>query len=93
MPPTLDSPIEYLKGVGPAKGDLLKKELGVHTQGQLLVQYPHRYIDRTQFHRIAELSEHSGEVQLRGILRRLTMVGEGRKKAISWHLPEILVQL
>jgi ATP-dependent DNA helicase RecG len=78
----LDSPIEYLKGVGPAKGDLLKKELGVHTQRDLLLQYPHRYIDKTQFHRIGELSEHSGEVQIRGILRRMTMVGEGRKKRL-----------
>lgn len=78
----LDSPIEYLKGVGPAKGDLLKKELGVYTQRDLLFQYPHRYIDKTQFHRIGELSEHSGEVQIRGILRRLTMAGQGRKKRL-----------
>lgn len=78
----LDSPIEYLKGVGPAKGDLLKKELNVHTQRDLLLQYPHRYIDRTQFHHIGELSEHSGEVQIRGILRRLTVVGTGRKKRL-----------
>lgn len=78
----LDSPIEYLKGVGPAKGDLLKKELNVHTQRDLLLQYPHRYIDRTQFHHIGGLSEHSGEVQIRGILRRLTVVGTGRKKRL-----------
>lgn len=78
----LDSPIEYLKGVGPAKGDLLKKEIGVYTQRDLLFQYPYRYIDKTQFHRIGELSEHSGEVQIRGILRRLTMAGQGRKKRL-----------
>lgn len=78
----LDSPIEYLKGVGPTKGDLLKKELGVYTHRDLLLQYPHRYIDRTQFHRIGELSEHSGDVQLRGVLRRLTVVGSGRKKRL-----------
>lgn len=78
----LDNPIEYLKGVGPTKGDLLKKELGVFTQRDLLLQYPHRYVDRTQFHRIGELGEHSGEVQLRGILRRLTIAGEGRKKRL-----------
>lgn len=82
MPSILDSSIEYLKGVGPAKGELLKKELGVFTQRDLLLQYPHRYIDRTQFHRISDLSEQSGEVQLRGVLRRLTMVGSGRKKRL-----------
>ena len=82
MSSTLTSPIEYLKGVGPAKGDLLKKELSVFTQGDLLFQFPHRYIDRTQFHRIGDLDEHSGEVQIRGILRRLTMIGSGRKKRL-----------
>ncbi len=77
---TLDSPIEYLKGVGPVRGELLKKELQIFTQGDLLFHFPYRYVDRTQFHRIADLDENSGYVQLRGILRSLDTVGEGRKK-------------
>jgi ATP-dependent DNA helicase RecG len=78
----LDSPIEYLKGVGPAKAELLKKELGVFTFEDLLLQYPFRHIDRTTFHRIADLSPDSGDVQLRGILRRLETVGGGPKKRL-----------
>lgn len=80
--PVLDSPIEYLKGVGPAKGDLLRKELGIHTLWDLLLQYPYRYVDRTQFHRIADLNFDSGLVQLKGVLRRLQQMGEGRKKRL-----------
>jgi ATP-dependent DNA helicase RecG len=79
----LDSPIEYLKGVGPQRGELLRKELQLFTQGDLLFSYPYRYIDKTQFHRIADLDEQSGFVQLRGILRSLDTLGEGRKKRMT----------
>jgi len=78
----LDTSVEYLKGVGPKRAELLQKELGIFTFRDLLEHYPHRYIDKTQFHRIRELSEDSGEVQLRGVLRRLSTVGEGRKKRL-----------
>ncbi len=79
----LDISIEYLKGVGPVRGELLKKELGIYSQGDLLLQYPYRYIDKTQFHRIADVREESGWVQLRGVLRRLEMAGEGRKRRLT----------
>ena len=83
MSQILDSPIEYLKGVGPAKGELLKKELNLFTLHDLLHQFPYRYIDRTQFYQIGELHEESGEVQIKGILRKLATVGEGRKKRLT----------
>lgn len=76
----LDNPIEYLKGVGPVRGELLKKELQVFTQGDLLFLFPYRYVDKTQFHRIADLDENSGYVQLRGVLRSLDTIGDSRKK-------------
>jgi len=75
----LDSPIEYLKGVGPKKGELLRKELGIATFADLLFAYPSRYIDKTQFHRIVDLNEDIGAVQLKGVLRRISTEGEGRK--------------
>ena len=82
----LDNPIEYLKGVGPMRGELLKKELQVFTQGDLLFLFPYRYVDKTQFHRIADLDENSGYVQLRGVLRSLDTIGEGRKKRMIGRL-------
>lgn len=83
MQDILESPIEYLKGVGPKKGELLRKELGIATFGDLLFAYPSRYIDKTQFHRIADLHEDSGTVQLKGVLRRISTEGEGRKMRLS----------
>ena len=82
----LDSPIEYLKGVGPTKGDLLKKELSIFTFRDLLTHFPYRYIDKTQFHRIRELRPESGMVQIKGVLRRLSTVGEGRKRRLVGRL-------
>ncbi len=79
----LQQAIEYLKGVGPARGDLLRTELGIHTLGDLLFQFPFRYVDKTQFHRIGELMPDSGTVQLKGILRRVNVVGEGRKRRLQ----------
>ncbi|MFZ4542871.1 MAG: ATP-dependent DNA helicase RecG [Saprospiraceae bacterium] len=78
----LDSPIEYLKGVGPARGELLKKELQVFTFRDLLFLFPFRYIDKTQFQRIVDLHASSGDVQVRGILRRIETLGEGSKKRL-----------
>lgn len=78
----LETSIEYLKGVGPARADLLKKELSIFTFQDLLMLFPFRYVDKTKFHKIRDLYEDSGDVQIRGILRRLTMLGEGRKKRL-----------
>jgi ATP-dependent DNA helicase RecG len=78
----LDTPIEYLKGIGPKRGELLRKELNILTFRDLLNQYPFRYVDKTKFHKINELHIESGNVQLRGVLRRLTVSGEGRRKRL-----------
>jgi len=78
----LDSSIEYLKGVGPTRGDMLKKELGIFTFGDLLMHFPYRYVDKTQFHKIRDISSQSDVVQLRGTLRRLNSIGDGRKKRL-----------
>ena len=78
----LESPIEFLKGIGPTKGELLKKELGVFTFRDLLMHFPFRYVDKTKFHKIKDLNEESETVQIRGVLRRLETAGEGRKKRL-----------
>lgn len=78
----LDSPIEYLKGVGPLKADMLRKELGLHNFRDLLFDFPFRYIDRTVYHRIAELRTDGETVQLVGQFRSLREEGIGRKKRL-----------
>ncbi|MEC4113781.1 ATP-dependent DNA helicase RecG [Myroides pelagicus] len=78
----LDTPIEYLKGVGPQRGDLLKKELGIFTYRDLLHLYPNRYIDRTKYYRINELSGTSSEVQIVGKIIHLKIVEQKRGKRL-----------
>lgn len=83
MPDVLDTAVGYLKGVGPKREELLQKELKIYTFRDLLFQFPFRYIDKTKFHQIGDIQEDTGAVQLRGILRRLEVVGEGRKRRMS----------
>lgn len=75
-----DTPIEYLKGVGPSRADLLKKELQIFTFGQLLTHYPFRYVDRTKFYTINEINPDMPYVQLRGTIIRTETVGAKKGK-------------
>lgn len=74
----LDKEITYLPGVGPKRAELLKKELNVSTYGDLLRCYPYRYIDRTKFYRIKDISPASVYVQIRGRVLSMTTQGTGR---------------
>ena len=76
------TPIEYLKGVGPARAEALKSELGIHTFGDLLKHYPFRYIDRTQFHKIRQLHPEMSAAQVVGRLVHLEEKGERRSKRL-----------
>ncbi len=78
----LNASIEYLKGIGPSRADLLKRELGIFTYRQLLQHYPFRYVDKTRIHKIKEIQAENEYVQLKGILRRIDNYGEGHKKRL-----------
>ncbi|RDI14578.1 ATP-dependent DNA helicase RecG [Flavobacterium sp. AG291] len=79
----LETPIEYLKGVGPARGELLRKELGIHKYGDLIKLYPNRYIDRTRYYKIQELLNSNSEVQVVGKVINLKSVGEKRTRLVA----------
>jgi ATP-dependent DNA helicase RecG len=81
---TLKTKIEFLKGVGPQKAQLLKTELSIHFLGDLLMHFPFRYVDKTKFHLVKDIGPQSdGEtVQLKGILRRMENLGDGRAKRL-----------
>ena len=72
----LDTPIEYLKGIGPLRGDMLKKELQIFTYNDLLCLYPFRYVDRSKFYKIKDINEELPYVQLKGKIIRTEMLGE-----------------
>jgi ATP-dependent DNA helicase RecG len=76
----LQTPIEYLKGVGPARGELLRKELRIHKYADLVNFYPNRYIDRTRYYKINELQDTIAEVQIVGKIIHIKTVEFGKKQ-------------
>ena len=72
--------IEFLKGVGPQRAELLKNELGIKTYQDLVHLFPNRYIDRTKYYKISELSLNNTEVQLVGKIIHIRTI-EGKNKA------------
>lgn len=88
LPSMLNTPIEYVKGVGPQRAELLRTELGIHTLGQLVEYYPFRYEDRSKVTRIEDLQpEMEGEaVQIAGTLGEPDLVGGGRQERLVLDL-------
>ncbi len=78
----LSSPIEYLKGVGPARADLLKKELGIYTFYDLLQHYPLRHIDKTKITPIGQLNPSLDYVQIVAKIMHWDIVGEKRGRRL-----------
>jgi ATP-dependent DNA helicase RecG len=76
----LQTPIEYLKGVGPNRANLLKQELNLHTFQDLLHLFPHRYIDRSTFYKIKDLPLNASEVQIKGQIIKVDLIRQKRGK-------------
>lgn len=76
----LDTPIEFLKGVGPERAKILKSEIGVNTCGDLLRWYPFRYVDRTRFYKAREINADMPYVQLRGQITQVQVLGKQRQQ-------------
>jgi ATP-dependent DNA helicase RecG len=80
--PFLDTAIEYLKGVGPARADILKKELRIFTFGELAALFPFRYVDRSKFISIREIADDATWVQVRARVTRIAEAGSPRAKRL-----------
>ena len=78
----LNTEIDYLKGVGPARAELLKKELHIYTFGDLLNYYPFRYIDKSKVYPIASINSDALHIQLKGKLTNIQTVGERKGKRL-----------
>lgn len=74
--------IKFVPGVGPARAELLKKELQIFNQEDLLYYFPYKYIDRSRFYKISELTSDISYVQLKGHFSNFELVGTGRAKRI-----------
>ncbi len=80
------TPIEYLKGVGPQRADLLKKELEIFTFKDLLELFPHRHIDRTRLNLVRDITPQTEFIQVAGRLISKELVGENRGKRLVCEL-------
>ena len=74
--------IKFLPGVGPKKAELLAKELDIHSAEDLLRHYPYKYVDRSRFYYLHEISEEMPFIQLKGQIIRFEKVGEINKQRL-----------
>ncbi|WP_024769603.1 ATP-dependent DNA helicase RecG [Aquimarina macrocephali] len=81
-PNILQTPIDYLKGVGPSRATLLRSELGIHTYQDLVNLFPNRYLDKTQYYKISQLQRNSAEVQIIGKIVNIKTVEQKRGKRL-----------
>lgn len=82
MSSTLQTPIDYLKGVGTNRADVLRSELGIHTFQDLLNFFPFRYIDKTQYYKVNQLQRNSADVQILGKITHIKTVEQKRGKRL-----------
>jgi ATP-dependent DNA helicase RecG len=79
----LQTPITYLKGVGPNRAELLETEMGITTFQDLLHLFPNRYIDKTRYYKINELERSSADIQLIGEITSIQMVSQQKGKRLT----------
>ena len=75
--------ITYLKGVGTKRAEMLRKELNVHTALDLLYIFPYKYIDRSKFYKIRDISDEDTYVQIIGEVLDWNTLGVGKAQRLS----------
>jgi ATP-dependent DNA helicase RecG len=91
----LSSPIEYLKGVGPQRAMILRKELGIDSFGDLLELYPYRHLDKSRVSLISDISTSTEFILIAGSLGTFQILGEGKSRRLITTLKDTsgIVQL
>jgi ATP-dependent DNA helicase RecG len=84
----LNSPIEYLKGVGPQRADLLKKELQIFTFKDLIEHFPFKHIDKTKITPILSITPQDDFVQVTGRIVKKEIIGEKRGRRLVAQLQD-----
>lgn len=72
----------YLPGVGPKKAEILRKEAGISSYEDLLFYFPYKYIDRSRFYKVSEITGNMPFIQLKGRILYYDTVGEGRTRRL-----------
>lgn len=84
----LQTEIQFVPGVGPRRAEILNKEIGIFTVGDLLRWYPYRYIDRSRIYYIHEIDQSTAYIQLKGKITAFETFGEGRRRRLVAHFTD-----
>ena len=79
----LNMDIKFLPGVGPKRAELIGKELGISTVGELLRLYPFRHIDKSSFVRICDARPDMAYIQIKATVRRIDLYGNNSSAVTS----------
>lgn len=89
MSSILDQDIQFLPSVGTKTKEILSKELGIRSYGDLLEYYPYKYVDRSKIFHISELTSDMPFVQLKGKILSYEEVDIGkRNKMLVAHFSD-----
>ena len=83
MQSKLHNNIEFLKGVGSKRAEILQKELNIFTWNDLIHHFPFRYVDKSKFYRIEEVNEDTQFIQIKGVLKSMQLIGANRKRRLQ----------
>ena len=83
MQSKLHNNIEFLKGVGSKRAEILQKELNIFTWNDLIHHFPFRYVDKSKFYRIEEINEDTQYIQIKGVLKSMQLIGANRKRRLQ----------
>ena len=87
--PILEQDIMYLPGVGPNRKKMLSEQLGINSFGDLINYYPYKYVDRSRFYSIAELTGDMPYVQVCGQILSFETFDMGpRKERVVAHFSD-----
>ncbi len=80
--------ITFLNGVGPKRAAVLNEELNVYSYEDLLYHFPYKYVDRSKFYNIKELTPSLAYIQIKGEFVSLEMEGEGKQKRLVGNVTD-----
>jgi len=78
----LKTPIEFLKGVGASRAEMLRKELGIFTFNDLLFHFPFRHVDRSKIYTCKEIEGELTFIQLKGVISNMKVTGTKRSQRL-----------
>ena len=79
----LQTPIEFLKGVGEKRGAVLRKEFNIQTFNDLLYYFPYRHIDKSHVYHVSDIVNDGGYILLRGTISNVRLVGQMRSMRLT----------